>query len=389
MRSLLGSWKYWAATFGAALVIGLAEALQLYAATQSTQRPIAFSRAASATMPSWFTLALLLPFVLIIAERFPITRATWRRALLVHVPAAVLFAVASIALASWLSDYVFFKGFPLGYLENMRRLLGNYFILDVGYYCTFVAACYAVDYQRKYRTQERAAAELALKASRLEGSLARANLETLRMQLNPHFLFNTLNAISVLALKGERQNVVRMLTRLSDLLRLALENAEQLVPLAEELAFLEPYIEIEQVRFRDRLRVVTDIPPETLDAEVPSLLLQPLVENAVRHGIARRTGAGTIEIRALAADGRLCLEVRDSGPGFSPTGDVGAERRGVGLANTRARLEQLYGAEHSFRLTNAPGGGAVASVEIPFRRHDPNRIPAINEPETETEARTA
>jgi two-component system, LytTR family, sensor kinase len=386
MREILKSWKYWVATFGAALLIGLAEAVQLYASTQPTTRPMAFSRAASATMPSWLTLALFLPLVLLLAERFPLTRATWRRALLVHVPAAVAFAVAVIALASWLSDYVFFDGFPLGYLDNMRRLLGAYFILDVGYYCTFVAGFYAVDYQRKYRAQEQAAAELALKASRLEGSLARANLETLRMQLNPHFLFNTLNAVSVLALKGERHNVVRMLTRLSDLLRLALENAQQLVPLAEELAFLEPYIEIEQVRFRDRLQIITDIPPETLDAEVPSLLLQPLVENAVRHGIARRTAAGTIEIRALAADGRLCLEVRDSVPGFPRGGADGIERAGVGLANTRARLEQLYGTDHSFRLANAPGGGAVVSVEIPFRRHDAGGPALLT---SETEARTA
>jgi two-component system, LytTR family, sensor kinase len=386
MRQILRSWKYWVGTFGAALLIGLAEALQLYASTQATTRPLALSRAASATMPSWISLAVFLPFVLLIAERFPLTRATWKRALAVHSASAVLFALAVLALGSWLSDYVLHDGFPLGYIQNLKRLLGLYFILDVGYYCTFVAGFWAVDYQRKYRLQERAASDLALKASRLEGSLARANLETLRMQLNPHFLFNTLNAISVLALKGERHNVVRMLTRLSDLLRLALENAQQLVPLAEELAFLEPYIEIEQVRFRDRLQFITDIPPETLDAEVPSLLLQPLVENAVRHGIARRTGAGTIEIRALAADGRLCLEVRDSGPGFPRGGADGIERAGVGLANTRARLEQLYGADHSFRLANAPGGGAVVSVEIPFRRHDAG-APALLA--SETEARTA
>jgi signal transduction histidine kinase len=386
MRAIFTSWKYWVATFGVALLVGLAEAAQLYASMQAMERPMPFSRAASATMPSWFSLALFLPAVLWLADRYRLARGNWRRGLLVHVPAACLFALGNLALASWLSDYVFYDGFPLGYLDNLTRLAGLYFILDLTYYGAFVAVFYALDYQKKYRAQERASAELALKASRLEGSLARANLETLRMQLNPHFLFNTLNAISVLALKGERQNVVRMLTRLSDLLRLALENSQQVVTLAEELAFLEPYLEIEQVRFRDRLTVITDVPPETLDAEVPSLLLQPLVENAVRHGIARRTGPGTIEIRALAADDRLCLEIRDSGPGFRPDHAHNGERLGVGLANTRARLEQLYGAEHRFELVNAPGGGAVVSVVIPFRLFggQPDQPADI-----ETEVRTA
>jgi sensor histidine kinase YesM len=250
-----------------------------------------------------------------------------------------------------------------------------------------VGAFYAIDYQKKYSAHERAVAELALKTSRLEGSLARANLEALRMQLNPHFLFNTLNAISVLALKGERQNVVRMLTRLSDLLRLALENAHQVVTLEEDLAFLQPYLEIEQVRFRDRLQVVTDVPPETLDAEVPSLLLQPLVENAVRHGIAQRTAPGLVEIRAFTADGRLVLEVRDSGPGFPADHAAVGERTGVGLANTRARLEQLYGADYRLETVNAPGGGAIVRVVIPFRQYEGDR--AFDAAPFETEARTA
>ncbi|MGH7507342.1 MAG: sensor histidine kinase, partial [Longimicrobiales bacterium] len=262
------------------------------------------------------------------------------------------------------------------------------FILDIVYYWTLVGVFYMYDYRNRYREQERTAAELALKASRLEGSLARANLETLRMQLNPHFLFNTLNAISVLALKGERQNVVRMLTRLSDLLRLALENADQVVPLAEELAFLEPYLEIEQVRFRDRLDVIQDVPAEVLDAEVPSLLLQPIVENAVRHGIARCTGPGTIEIRALTADGRLVIEVRDSGPGFAASA-ADSEGHGVGIANTRARLEQLYGPEHRLELVNGTRGGAIVRVVIPFRTFRYDGETSTGSLPADPEARTA
>src|SRR5690606_30186611 len=205
----------------------------------ATPRPMPFSRAASATIPSWLVLAILLPGVMWLCDRFRLDR-NWRRALLVHVPASAAFAVLALVLSSWLSDYVFYDDFPLTFMANLKRLLGVYFILDVTYYWAMVGAFYAIDYQKKYRAHERAVADLALKASRLEGSLARANLEALRMQLNPHFLFNTLNAISVLALKGERQNVVRMLTRLSDLLRLALENSQQVVPLEEDLAFLDP-----------------------------------------------------------------------------------------------------------------------------------------------------
>jgi sensor histidine kinase YesM len=202
------------------------------------------------------------------------------------------------------------------------------------------------------------------------------------MQLNPHFLFNTLNAISVLALKGDRQNVVRMLARLSDLLRLALENAEQVVPLSEELVFLQPYVEIEQVRFRDRLQVVQDIDPDTLDAEVPSLFLQPIVENAVRHGIAQRPGPGLIEIRARRAGDTLALEVLDTGPGFGDGPDLA--RGGVGLANARARLEQLYGRAQRLELLTAPSGGAMVRVVLPFRPYQGD-LPLT----AETEARTA
>ena len=395
MLRVLRSWKFWAIGFVVATLIGLAEAAQVYAGAQAMDRPMPFSRALSATVPSWYTLLLLLPPVLWLAHRFRLERGNFGRALAVHVPAGGVFALVHLALASWLADYVFYSDFSLAYLPNLQRLLGLYFVLDLSYYWALVGGYYVFDYREKYREGERAAAELALRASRLEGSLARANLETLRMQLNPHFLFNTLNAVSVLAMKGERQNVVRMLARLSDLLRLALENAEQVVPLAEELAFLEPYLEIEQVRFRDRLRVEHEVPPEALEAEVPSLLLQPLVENAIRHGIARCTGPGYIEIRAVVAERRLILEVRDSGPGFADADrpaqyaeDAGGH--GVGIANTRARLEQLYGMDHTLELVNAPGGaGAIARVVIPFRtyRYEPGRSRDA-EPDR-TEARTA
>jgi two-component system LytT family sensor kinase len=383
MPSFLKSVKSWIIAILGATLIGVAEAVQLYAGTNASGRQVSFARAASATMPSWYVLLALAPLVLWLAYRFPLRRGRWLRGLAVHVPACVVFPVVNLALASYLSDYLLNPDpWPFTFTQNIVRLLGFYFILDITYYWAFVGAFYAFDLRRRYREKERTAAELTLKASRLEASLARANLDALRMQLNPHFLFNTLNAVSVLALKGERQNVARMLARLSDLLRLALENTEQVVALSEELTFLRPYIEIEQVRFKDRLQVVQDIDPATLDAEVPSLFLQPFVENAVRHGIAQRPGPGLIEIRSRRMGENLVLEVTDTGPGF-PAG-AEASRRGVGVANARARLEHLYGAAHSLELTNAPSGGAMVRAIIPFREYQGDIMTPV-----QTEARTA
>jgi sensor histidine kinase YesM len=202
---------------------------------------------------------------------------------------------------------------------------------------------------------------------RLEASLSRAKLDSLRMQLNPHFLFNTLNAISVMAMKGERQGVVRMLMLLSDLLRLSLDNKQHVVALRDELEILDRYLEIENVRFRDRLTLERAIDPAVLDAEVPSLVLQPLVENAIRHGVSRRPGRGVVRVEAQTVAGEwLELRVLDTGPGVDST--PARDGTGVGLSNTRARLEQLYGSRQELTLVSRQGGGACATVRVPLRR---------------------
>ena len=219
-------------------------------------------------------------------------------------------------------------------------------------------------YYGRYRERER-------DAERLAAGLTEARLQALKMQLQPHFLFNTLNAISAL-IPAEAKPARRMVARLGDLLRIALEHEEtQEVTLREELAFLQPYLEIEQARLEDRLTVVMEIAPETLDARVPHLMLQPLVENAIRHGIAPRIEPGRVEISAASgADDRfLHLEVRDDGPGLGRDGGTGS-RKGVGLTNTRSRLEQLYDGEHRFEFANRPEGGTVVRIFLPFRRGD-------------------
>lgn len=237
-------------------------------------------------------------------------------------------------------------------------------------YWAVVGVSHAFYYYNRYRDREVA-------ASRLEAQLAGARLELLRAQLHPHFLFNTLHAISEL-MHEDVERADLMLTHLSELLRLALENAgAHEVPLREELDFLHRYLEIQQMRFQDRLSVRVEAEPEALDACVPYLILQPLVENAIRHGVATREAPGRVEVRATrrapgpedpafpnGAAHVLRLEVRDDGPGL-PAGGAGL-REGLGLTNTRVRLRELYGPAQRCEITNIPGGGLCVSLEIPF-----------------------
>jgi sensor histidine kinase YesM len=361
-------WKFWVALLGAATLIGVLEGAQVYAGYAASGRLIAWSRAFGSTMPSWYALAALLPGIIWMAGRFPLEPGRWRWALPLHLVAAVLFAVLHIAASTWLSDFVLYDASERlwTFRETLSRLFTIYFVVELVTYFALVGAHHAYVYWHRYREGEREAAQLALKASRLEASLSRANLDSLRTQLNPHFLFNTLNAISVMAMKGERQGVVRMLTLLSDLLRLSLDHKQQIVPLREELEILDRYLEIEQVRFRDRLTIERDIDPATLDAEVPSLLLQPLVENAIRHGVSRQAGPGTVRVQAEIVNGDTVeLRVFDTGPGLGQP--PSRDGTGVGLANTRARLEQLYGELQSLTLVSRPEGGACATVRLPLR----------------------
>jgi two-component system, LytTR family, sensor kinase len=203
---------------------------------------------------------------------------------------------------------------------------------------------------------------LALHYSNLRTSLAEARLAALRAQLNPHFLFNTLNAISTLALKGDRAAVTETLGRLSGLLRAALDEDTQEIPLAREIDFLDDYIAIQRIRFADRLSVEQRIAPDTLASLVPTMILQPIVENAIEYGVNARRGGGRVNVLASRNNGALVIEVRDTGPGFVRS----SMHNGIGLANTRARLEQLYGSAYRFEYGTAVEGGASVRITIPF-----------------------
>lgn len=304
--------------------------------------------------------ALLTPAILWLAQRFPFERERRLRAMLVHVPAAVLFAVAHVAatVAIFVRLYAGSPNpMPAGRMFGIF-LMGNVHT-NVLTYAVLVGASHAYLYYARYRERE-------LRASQLEARLAQSQLQVLKMQLHPHFLFNTLHSISAL-MHEDVEAADRMMARLSDLLRMTLERAgSQEVPLREELDFLNLYLEIQQTRFGERLMVERDIAAETLDARVPNLILQPLVENAIRHGISSRAAGGRITIRARREEAVLRLEVEDDGPGMD-SGRLDANGQGLGLANTRARLEQLCGKAHRLDLENVPSGGLRVRLVIPFR----------------------
>jgi two-component system, LytTR family, sensor kinase len=226
-------------------------------------------------------------------------------------------------------------------------------------YWLIVMIYWTLDYSRKYRERE-------LRAAQLETQLANAQLQALKMQLHPHFLFNTLHAVSMLNFTDvDASN--RMLVQLSDLLRITLENSgNQEVRLRNELDFLRRYLEIEQTRFHDRLSVEIDADPRLLDAYVPNLILQPLVENAIRHGVGKLARPGHVRVRAMRNGNDLILEVRDDGTGLPDSWDLESDG-GIGLSNTRARLTQLYGTRQSFELSPLATGGVLARILMPLR----------------------
>jgi len=317
----------------------------------------------SYTATSWSVRALVLLPGVWLARRFSFTGGGWLRALLVHLPASVVLGTTKSAVHTWLAatfDYLkdtTFTGYLVGDLP-----------FNILSYFGVVGAVHGVEYYLRYREREAEAARLELHASRLQAELARAQLDALKMQLQPHFLFNTLHSISAL-IHEDPEAADLMVSRLSDFLRLVLENAgAQEVPLRQELLFLERYMEIQQTRFQHRLRWEARIDAETLDGRVPNLVLQPLVENAIRHGIEPRSAGGAVEVRASRRGDVLEMEVRDDGPGLAS----GSAGRGVGLANTRARLDRLYGESHSFRVENHPAGGVSVRLSLPFRTAEPS-----------------
>jgi two-component system, LytTR family, sensor kinase len=309
--------------------------------------------------------AALTPLIFRLASRFGISRRgwLWRLPLLlgIGVGLALLVTVATTLVRLEVLDLP--RRARAGPTPLVERFL---FLNDFIIYLGVLSAGFAREYFRRYEARHREAVLLQAEAAALRAQLAEARLAALRMQLNPHFLFNTLHAISALV-DRDPAGVRRMIARLSDLLRSTLEDGAQPErSLEQELAFLSRYLEIMQVRFQGKLDVAIDVDPETRDALVPTLILQPLVENAVKHGVTGVRGGGRIEVRARREGGQVVLTVRDTGPGPVPAGGPAATP-GVGLRNTAERLRQMYGEADALSLRAAAGGGAVAEIRIPYR----------------------
>jgi signal transduction histidine kinase len=304
----------------------------------------------------WLFLGALTPITYQLAKRFPIRRETLGRTLGVHVIGSLILCVG------WATAGVALR-YALG-MVPARALAGNLasWLLtslpwSVFMYFAVLGSVYAFMYFSEARERE-------AQSARLAAQLAEARLGALRMQLNPHFLFNSLNAIGVLVRDQNTATASRMLELLGDVLHSVLRSdARHEIPLGEELRFLEQYLAIEQVRFSDRLRVSWSIDDRLRSAAVPGFILQPLVENALRHGVAKRSDLGTIDVAARLEGRILVLSVTDNGPGLASSDANGV---GVGLANTRERLRTMYDVDASLSLESLPGGGAVATIRLPY-----------------------
>lgn len=318
----------------------------------------------------WYLWAAFTPAIYWQAQLFPLERGRLLPRILINIGLGLALTLLYVVLELVLREVLtaIFRAaqgghFGISLFQSWPQLIywGTEYHLLV--YFAIGAVVHAFLFYDKLRDRE-------LKGSRLEAQLAMARLEVLKMQLHPHFLFNTLNAISAL-MHRDVDAADRMITLLADLLRLSLDKDDRhVVPLSNELEFLDRYLAIEKIRFRDRLRVNMDVDSSCLSCQVPRLILQPLVENSVRHGIARRSAAGMVAIRARRKGNRLELCVIDDGPGLP---EKGGWREGVGLANSRARLQQLYGDDHRLTLEQAPESGLMVRLELPFEER-PDRL---------------
>ena len=308
----------------------------------------------------WSLWAGFTPLILWLGRKFRIERPHWLKGIIFHIFSSIFLVLI------YLVFYAFILGFvnqaALSFQSFINTYVGLFIALfhwDILIYWSILGIGYAFDYYNKYREWE-------LQTLQLEKQLVQAQLHTLKSQLQPHFLFNTLHTIGGLVRYNKKDDAVKMLAGLSDLLRLSLENiGKQEVSLKEEIAFLERYLEIQQMRFRDRLKVNMVIAPETLESKVPALILQPIVENAIRHGFDKLRTAEHFKITAAKNNGALNISVYNDGPVLPEHWNF-SKNQGVGLANTRQRLQQLYGDAAVIELQNVDHQGVTALITLPF-----------------------
>ena len=299
--------------------------------------------------------ALIAPLVLEMRRKVPLSAGRWAGGVAFHL--TMSFVVMTVYYLGQMWSYSLFW-----HLDFKEVAAVNFYgrnLIDMAYYWAVLAFGYSLEMHRKYKSEE-------LKAAQLEARLVEIELKALREQLHPHFLFNTMNTVAVLVREGKNDEAVTLLARLSTLLRMLLDATRASeITLRQEMDFLDLYVEIQKARFSDRLQVEIAIEPAAMAARIPNLLLQPIVENAILHGVAPKAGPGRVAITGRVHDGRLHLEVRDDGPGIAPA--PRNAREGVGLANTRERLAKIYGAQCQLALQSEPGQGVRVQIVLPYR----------------------
>jgi two-component system, LytTR family, sensor kinase len=350
-------WLRWCFFFCVWTLLGASFALSTYLGARQDNVQISWKRILSGYLADFYLWGLLSPLIFLLARRFEL-RKQFPRNLLIHLAASVILSGFVLSAASplvWYFGYVNLVRNPtLAILWRNNAFSAYYFHQGLTIYWTTLVVAHALYYYRGLRERE-------AQTARLTAQLAQAQLQALKMQIHPHFLFNTLNSISAL-LHKDVEAADRMIARLGDFLRLTLKSSDaQIVNFEQELEFLKCYLDIEHIRFQDRLTVEMDIDPHALTAMIPNLILQPIVENAVRHGVARQTNPGHITIRARRQGARLIMKVEDNGPGLK----LNSNGSGIGLSNTRARLEQFYGKDFSFQIGNSAERGASVTLDVP------------------------
>jgi two-component system, LytTR family, sensor kinase len=362
-------WKEWLIVFGASTGIGLLFVFQTYVGMAAESTKYSMVDLLVGLLSYWYVWALLFPFIVWLGRRFPLEEGPTARSLGVHIPALILVPVLHIALYALFLHAV--DGDEKPYVQTSIWLLKSGLFFRYLTYAFLLATSYSINYYRHYRERE-------LRTSRLEAKLAEAQLQTLRSQIHPHFLFNTLNAISSLMHKNV-EAADEAIARLADLLRATLEvNGAQEVTLRQEVDILNQYIEIEKLRLGERLVVVMDIQEEAFEAMVPNLFLQPIVENAIRYGVASRSGTGKVTVSARCAEKQLEIRVLDDGQGLPEP-----FKEGIGIGNTKARLRQLYGTKQSILMTEGSPGGLCVTLQIPLRTdsYEPTGVDQGQQPE--------
>jgi signal transduction histidine kinase len=364
MWNLKIDWRRAAFLFiGWTLVSIIFAGISYAAAIGENNKEFGFGSALRLNLVQFYVWAILAPFVFRFSRRFPIElRPLNVRNLCLYFPALISFAGIHQALhlaVLWSISPRWRQKYP-ALMDCYRAYFAFGFYIDLIIALLIVIAVHALIYYQNFRASE-------LAQSSLRTQLAQAQLRALKMQLHPHFLFNTLHSISSLVLE-DPPKANSMIARLGDFLRLTVENSEQqLVTLKEETEFLRCYLDIEQVRFGDRLTVAFELEPQTLSAQLPHLILQPIVENAIQHAIAPRATRGHINIQANRLDSLLRVAISDNGPGITSNANSPAKKC-VGLTNVRTRLQQIYGSDFRFELTSGKNEGLTVIMEIPFQR---------------------